>query len=102
MKEADNAKKNPLFMPVALLLVVLVSYNLWSYLCGYCTMSSLMSFSPPAILLIAINLVAAAVLLMVRSRNKKLLQAQLCGCGTGLRTVWDYCPNCGQQRKRQT
>jgi len=90
-----------LLMYVAVLLAIIVGYNYWSYSCGYCTRSSLMSFSEPALILIVINLLAVFSLVICKVRKRKLLRSQQCGCGGKLRNNWIYCPTCGEERKTQ-
>ena len=56
-----NAKqKTRIVYALALLLVlVIIGYNVWSYLAGYCTISTLLAFSLPAKLLLVGILVAS-------------------------------------------
>ena len=95
-----NSKRihSPYTYLILLLILALVGYNLWSYSCGYCTMASLTSLSPPAILLIACNLMAGGVLLFLRVRNRRLVNGNFCCCGELLHHNWEFCPHCGRAR----
>lgn len=86
------------YLFMSMLLLVIIGYNFWSFRCGYCTISSLLSFSPPALLLLAGILIAAVFLLIVKVKNKQLRRQQYCHCGALLRKQWNHCPTCGQGR----
>jgi len=90
-----------LLMYIALLLAIIVSYNYWSFSCGYCTRSSLLSFSEPALVLVGFNLLAAISLVVCKYRKRKFLRRQHCSCGGKLRNNWTFCPTCGEQRTAQ-
>jgi len=92
-------KKTTFLLYVVILLTIIVGYNYWSFQCGYCTLSSLLSFSEPALILIVCNLIGLAVLLRVKFRNRKRLQRHHCRCGSFLRDGWLFCPTCGEGRR---
>ncbi|HEY5673144.1 MAG TPA: hypothetical protein VIR78_05530 [Malonomonas sp.] len=99
MKATPKTYKLPVGWMIASLLLIIVGYNYWSYRCGYCTISSLLSLSAPAILLIVLNVIACLVLLAVKLRSRQQLQRQRCNCGKTLRNTWQYCPDCGGARQ---
>lgn len=92
-------KKRHLLLYLVILLTIIVSYNYWSFRCGYCSLSSLLSFSPPALVLIAGNLAALLALAVIRVRQRRRLQRQHCTCGELLRSSWSFCPDCGVERQ---
>ncbi len=94
-----NHRKLTYILFVAILSLTIIGYNYWSYKCGYCTLASLLSFSAPAIILIGCNLLAAAVLVVVRLRKKRQDRLGQCDCGENLRNIWLFCPTCGDARK---
>jgi hypothetical protein len=94
-------KKTTFALYAVILLTVIVGYNYWSYRCGFCTLSSLLSFSGPALVLIAGNLLAIAILLIIRRRQRQAVRLRFCRCGESLRNNWTFCPACGELRKRQ-
>ncbi len=98
MKLAGKNPRIPWALVSVALLLVLGGYNYWSYRCGYCTLSSLMSLSAPAILLLFVNLMVLFLLFGVRLRNRRHLQRLSCDCGAALRSGWGYCPDCGKKR----
>ena len=102
MKATPATQKLPVGVLIAGLLVVIIGYNFWSYRCGYCTISSLLSLSTPAIWLILSNVVACGVLIGIKVRNRRLLRNQYCPCGTALRSIWAYCPACGTARQHKS
>ena len=89
----------PYVLMVMFLSLTIIGYNLWSYSCGYCTLASLMTLSPPAIILIACNLLAVAGLVAIRLRNRRQVGRNHCACGEPLRSSWGFCPACGQARR---
>lgn len=91
-------KKRTLLFFAVVLLTVIVGYNTWSYCCGYCTLDSLASFSDPALVLIACNLLAGVTLSVVKLRRCRLRLRQRCRCGEQLRSAWTFCPACGVPR----
>ena len=97
-----NAKQKSrlVYLAAFLLIVVIVGYNIWSYCAGYCTVSTLMTFSVPAKLLLAGIFLASLYLLNCKFRNKQLHNGNICSCGAELREDWTFCPVCGEQRKR--
>ena len=52
MKATSDPQKLPIGWLIVGLLLVIIGYNFWSYQCGYCTISSLLSLSTPAVWLI--------------------------------------------------
>lgn len=98
MKNLQKVKSLPVGLVIGSLLLVIIGYNYWSYLCGYCTLSSLLSLSTPAVLLILSNVVAGAALLYVKNRNRQQQIDQSCRCGAALRGTWSFCPACGAAR----
>lgn len=84
----------PTILGVALLSAGVIAYNYWSLMTGRCTLSSLVSLGPPALVLILCNLVAFIVYCGVRAKNRHATQL-VCPCGNSLRHDWLYCPNCG-------
>jgi uncharacterized integral membrane protein len=101
MKTTPKIQKLPVGLLIIGLLLVIIGYNYWSYRCGFCTVSSLMSLSTPAVLLLLLNIVAGGVLLGIKARNRRLLQGQHCRCGSALRSSWAFCPACGVARQQQ-
>ena len=101
MKATSDPQKLPIGWLIVGLLLVIIGYNFWSYRCGYCTISSLLSLSTPAVWLILTNVVACGVLIGIKARNRRLLLNQHCRCGTALRSQWTYCPACGTARRHK-
>ncbi len=99
MKTTPETRTLPVGWLILALLLIIVGYNYWSYRCGYCTISSLLSLSAPAVLLIFLNLMACVVLLAVKLRARQQLQRQRCNCGAALRSIWLFCPTCGGARQ---
>lgn len=92
-------KSRLVYASALMLVLVIVSYNIWSYCAGHCTGASLLAFSFPAKLLIGGIAVAFIFLLSCKAKNKQLAQLNTCLCGAELRDTWVYCPECGHQRK---
>ena len=84
------------FLFVIVVLLGIFFYNTWSYRCGHCTASSLLSISAPALFLFSCNLLAGLALLLFRRRNNHHQKKHSCPCGTVLSEAWSYCPTCGQ------
>lgn len=93
-----QSKKSSVIVTLVFLLVIIFAYNYWSFQSGRCTIATLLSLSPLAIVLIACNLIAVSFLQIVKFKKKRLAREQLCSCGAHLGTQWDYCPSCGKQR----
>ena len=93
-------KSRLVYISAALLVCVIISYNIWSYCAGYCTTATLMVFSLPAKLLLIGIAVATVFLLLCKSKKRQMLQHNSCICGAELRENWSYCPACGMQRKK--
>lgn len=100
MNASPKTQKLPVGWLIFSLLLLIVGYNYWSYRCGYCTISSLLSLSVPAMLLILFNVIACMALLAVKLRARRQLQRQRCRCGAALRGSWFFCPDCGGARPK--
>jgi hypothetical protein len=74
----------------------LLIYNYWSYSCGRCNTESLLIISPPAKILLGVNLVSFAVLIYLRKKLAGRITHLTCACGARLHQDWRFCPNCGQ------
>ena len=98
MIQQQKEGRNTVGWLIAALLLVIVSYNLWSFHCGYCTLSSLLALSVPAVLLLVLNFAAAVILVVIKARNRQLLEKQTCRCGATLHQSWAHCPCCGNAR----
>ena len=99
-----NTKQKAIIMYAAasLLLLVIICYNIWSYYAGYCTVATLMTFSVPAKLLLISIAIAAIFLLSSKAKNRLLAKQNTCACGVLLRNSWDFCPVCGEKRKKNS
>jgi hypothetical protein len=71
-------------------------YNLWSYCCGHCTASTFFTLGPFGLTLLALNTLAAAILVALRVRRRLRHSRFRCRCGGVLAEGWDYCPDCGE------
>ena len=101
MKDSYPTKKLPLGLLLISLMLVLIGYNYWSYRYGYCTASSLLSLSLPAILLIVLNIISFGILLGVKARNQRISRQKRCRCGAELRDIWNFCSSCGVARQKK-
>ena len=74
-------------------LLAVLCYNTWSYCCGNCTLANFLDPGPFGLLLLALDLVAALVLLVLRRRAG---EGERCTrCGTPCSTNWAFCSACG-------
>jgi hypothetical protein len=71
-------------------------YNLWSYCCGHCTVSTFFTLGPFGLTLLALNALAAVVLIALRIHRRMRHSRFHCRCGGVLAEGWDYCPDCGE------
>jgi len=78
-------------------LLLVLCYNTWSYCCGRCTLGTFLTLGPFSALLLALILVAALVLAVLR-RRRRLLGRDRCACGAALDRLWRWCPACGARR----
>ena len=99
MSEKKRAPKGLFAVLALMLLLVIAGYNVWSFRCGHCTIASLLSFSPPAVILLLGNLLAVTVLLGLRVHNWRARQGRHCDCGAPLSSVWSFCPGCGREHR---
>ncbi|BCR05504.1 hypothetical protein DESUT3_25730 [Desulfuromonas versatilis] len=74
-------------------------YNLWSFCCGRCTTSTLMTLGPFGTGLIGLSLAAGGLLLALKLRTRRRISRLRCGCGVLLVPEWRYCPDCGCSRQ---
>ncbi len=63
---------------------------------GHCVVSDFLRIPPVGWFIIAANLVAGAVLAMIRQRGGQRPGNHCSGCDVELREGWVYCPNCGE------
>ena len=92
-----NRKKQAVFGGIVLLLL-LISYNLWSLKSGRCTMSMMLDLGPVALTLIGCNLLAGVTLVAVKIRRKKQRIDHRCRCGEVIKEDdWVCCPACGEK-----
>lgn len=76
-------------------LLAVFGYNAWSLCCGRCTAATFGTLGPFGLALLALNLLAAAVLVILKLRRRNALAHQRCTCGLNLSAGWVYCPGCG-------
>jgi hypothetical protein len=80
------------------LAVMVLLYNCWSYMCGKTTLSMLINLGPTAIALIICNILAALILLLIKTTRTEDSDVINCSCGKKMEhSGWKYCPQCGEQ-----
>ncbi|TYO98254.1 hypothetical protein EDC39_10749 [Geothermobacter ehrlichii] len=76
-----------------------LAYNTWSVCCGACSYQDLITPGPAGWILLAANLVAGLVLvILVRVNHVKFLE-ESCRCGQRLQKRWSFCPRCGKETR---
>ena len=86
-----------IFCLAAMLAVVVC--NIWLLRCGRCVASDVLLVPPVGWAIIAANLVAGVILLILKKRRNVLPNGYLCcNCHSALRENWPYCPACGSSR----
>lgn len=76
--------------------LIVFGYNFWSYCCGRCTASTFLNPGPFGLALLALNALAAAVLVALRFHRRMRHSRVRCRCGTNLAEGWFFCPDCGE------
>jgi hypothetical protein len=80
-------------------ILAIVACNVWLLCCGRCVINDYLHIPPIGWGLVAANLVAGIILYLVKRRNNTKPGGGGCGgCRTGMRDIWVYCPNCGDER----
>lgn len=93
-----KSTKKQMLWGLLFLTVVLIVYNYWSFRNGRCTMTTLMSLSPGALILLACNLLAALSLFALKLRKRVRARHSCCACGQQFsEPTWEFCPGCGKK-----
>lgn len=79
-------------------LAAVVGYNIWAYCCGRCAAAHFLQLNGVTWLLMAGNLVALTILVMLKLRHRWAETERICVCGQPDEAEWIYCPNCGRKR----
>lgn len=78
-------------------IIAIVVCNLCLLYFGHCVVDDFLQIPPIGWFMIAANLVAGAVLAMLRQDRRQRHETNHCpGCKVALREAWTYCPNCGE------
>jgi hypothetical protein len=84
-------------------ILAIVACNLSLLYFGHCVVNDFLAIPPIGWFLIAANLVAVAVLALIkRSGGPRHASNQCTRCNIGLRDAWEYCPNCGEDATWRT
>lgn len=78
--------------------LTVLSYNVWAFRCGHCTLTTFCTLGPYSCILLALTGVAAGVLLWLKGKARRRLAKQRCACGVHLSERWVFCPVCGKDR----
>ena len=75
----------------------IVACNLYMLCCGQCVVNDFLRVPLMGWVIIAANVVAGVVLIVVKKRKSVQKREGVCSaCEVALRDAWCYCPNCGQ------
>jgi hypothetical protein len=78
--------------------LAIVACNVWLICCGRCVVNDYLMIPPIGWALISANLLAGAILYVVKRRMNTKTDVNSCGsCHVGLLNNWTYCPNCGDE-----
>lgn len=94
MKRLLLSPPTALILLLGTTLTVLV-YNMWSYCCGRCSLSTFFTLGPAGLALAGANVFAFVTLVFLRRRRRCGPKNFRCRCGTRLGKGWKYCPECG-------
>ncbi|MGD9019583.1 MAG: hypothetical protein PVF84_04990 [Desulfuromonadales bacterium] len=82
------------FCLAGILAIVVCNISLLYF--GHCVVNDFLAIPPIGWFIIGANLVAAAVLALIKQGTGHRSETNLCAnCNVGLRDAWVYCPNCG-------
>ena len=81
-------------------IVLIVACNLWSLYWGHCVINDFLRIPPMGWALIGANLVAGVAFFTIKNcKHTKHVGFFCSSCHVGLRDVWVYCPNCGNEQR---
>lgn len=78
--------------------VAVIAYNVWAYCCGRCALIHFMQINGVIWLLVAGNLVAGLILVMLKLGKHRDIEPLQCSCGNIVDDKWLFCPECGRKR----
>ena len=79
--------------------VAILTYNLWAYCCGRCTLRGFLVIGPFETSILGLTLVAALLLVLVKALHRRQRARCRCRCGAVLSDTWGFCPECGTPRQ---
>ena len=91
-------KYSPFIVFCLVAIASIVACNLWSLYWGHCVLNDFLRIPLMGWGVIAANLVAALVYILIkRHNNMKHDDIHCISCRSGLQSSWVYCPNCGEE-----
>lgn len=80
-------------------ILLIIACNLWLLFNGHCVVNDFLRIPSIGWMLILANIVAGLILYLIKHLKGKKADGTLCMiCHAGLRDIWIYCPNCGEER----